>query len=152
MKENINENVAVEFVRESNRIEAIYRAPSTPEIEAFHAFIDLDVVTCEDLEKFVSVYEPGAGLREKAGQDVRIGRYIPPLGGSNIGGSLVWILRQDLSPFERHCEYEQLHPFTDCNGRSGRMLWAWQMMKEDTYPRLDLGFLHAFYYQTLSAG
>jgi len=46
--------------------------------------------------------------------------------------------------FEVHLDYEHLHPFTDGNGRSARMLWAWQMRE------FPLGFLHTFYYQALS--
>lgn len=48
-------------------------------------------------------------------------------------------------PWEVHIAYEMLHPFTDGNGRSGRMLWAWQMRN------FPLDFLHTFYYQTLNA-
>ena len=49
------------------------------------------------------------------------------------------------------CRYETLHPFMDGNGRSGRILWAWQMIEHNIAPGLSLGFLHAYYYQTLAA-
>jgi hypothetical protein len=49
-------------------------------------------------------------------------------------------------PLEAHVRYETLHPFTDGNGRTGRALWYWMMVGSS---RADLGFLHAFYYQTL---
>ena len=39
----------------------------------------------------------------------------------------------------------------DGNGRSGRILWAWQMIEHNINPGLSLGFLHTFYYQALSA-
>ena len=51
--------------------------------------------------------------------------------------------------WQTHNDYENLHPFTDGNGRSGRMLWAWQMRNDDD--AMARGFLHTFYYQTLSA-
>ena len=55
------------------------------------------------------------------------------------------------TPFGIHLRYETLHPFMDGNGRSGRILWAWQMLHHDIAPGIRLGFLHAFYYQTLAA-
>jgi hypothetical protein len=36
-------------------------------------------------------------------------------------------------------------------GRSGRALWAWQMVNTGIDP-FGLGFLHTFYYQALDAG
>jgi hypothetical protein len=55
-------------------------------------------------------------------------------------------------PYILHVEYEQLHPFTDGNGRSGRAMWLYAMKKCGRLEQgLNLGFLHAFYYQTLSA-
>ena len=47
-----------------------------------------------------------------------------------------------------HVEYETLHPFTDCNGRSGRMIWLWQMLKQDRLVA-GLSFLHSWYYSSL---
>ena len=46
-----------------------------------------------------------------------------------------------------HHEYETLHPFTDGNGRSGRVLWLWMLGGIKNTP---LGFLHHWYYQSLS--
>ncbi len=50
------------------------------------------------------------------------------------------------TPFENHKRFENIHPFIDLNGRTGRALWLWQMGGE-----CDLGFLHQFYYQSLSS-
>ena len=61
------------------------------------------------------------------------------------------LIDNDATPYDIHRRYETLHPFMDGNGRSGRILWAWQMIHHDIRPGLSLGFLHAFYYQTLDA-
>ncbi len=86
-----------------------------------------------------------------------IGGRIPQRGGPEIRTQLENLLTRalqsasglisiaDANAFNVHIAYEHLHPFTDGNGRSGRMLWAWQLQ------RFPLGFLHTFYYQTLSA-
>ncbi len=52
-----------------------------------------------------------------------------------------------LSPFEAHKLYERIHPFVDLNGRTGRAIWLHQMIKKQDVP---LGFLHIWYYQSLS--
>jgi Fic family protein len=84
--------------------------------------------------------------------NVCVGSHTPPEGGEHIVVQLQALLtainENILSPFEAHLKYEALHPFTDGNGRSGRAIWYW-MMKNTL--RVDLGFLHAFYYQTLNA-
>lgn len=137
----------IEFIRESNRIENIIREPTTPEIEEFRRFMDLKEVTVKELVKFVSVYQPGARLRDKPGMNVRVGLYRPPEGGSGIVLALTYILQEInlWSSYKTHLRYESLHPFTDGNGRSGRMLWAWRTRSA------PLGFLHTFYYQALAA-
>ena len=143
------------FVRESNRIEDIVREPHPWEVAVFSEFLIGEAVTVHQLEHIVSAFQPGARLRKRRFMDVTVGDHLPPGGGPHIVEALEEILNHvnsnDWSPFRTHCEYESLHPFEDGNGRSGRALWAWQMIHTDTPPGLDLGFLHAFYYQTLSA-
>lgn len=141
----------LEFVRESNRIEGIRRDPSEAELAEFDRFIWLPRIALDDVVRFVAVYQPGAHLRDRAGLDVHVGNHIPPPGGPTIPTRLEHLLSQcngQLTPYHAHLAYEMLHPFTDGNGRSGRMLWAWMMGRSNT---LRLGFLHAFYYQALGA-
>lgn len=62
------------------------------------------------------------------------------------------LLDEKAHPYHIHVDYENLHPFTDGNGRSGRALWLRRMKdlgENSFYQALDLGFLHTFYYQTL---
>lgn len=156
------------FAVESNRIEGI----TTPSLAFRHAealveFLEREEVTIRDLQVFVHAVEPGAVLRDRPGIDVRVGDHHPPPGGPKIHPALEQILvraqnngpimmsvsgdRVLWTPYEVHQQYETLHPFTDGNGRSGRALWAWQMLHENRWPGLRLGFLHCWYYQSLSA-
>lgn len=149
----------VEFVRESNKIEGINRDPLPRELFEFTRFISLDVVTLNDLIKFVKIYQPDALLRNKPSMNVRVGSHIAPAGGANIQTELLLLLRDvndkhhKGSAYENHQRYEHLHPFLDGNGRSGRALWAWQMNREkkDRY-WLERGFLCSWYYQSLDIG
>ena len=136
-----------DFVRESNRIERILRDPTEAEINAHKEFLDLSSPMVHDMEKFVSVVQPDAVIRSKPGLDVVVGLYSPPRGSPYIVDELEHILLDVPDAYEQHVAYETLHPFTDGNGRSGRVLWLWGM---GGIERVPLGFLHTFYYQTLS--
>lgn len=144
------------FIRESNRIEGIVRDPTTEEILAFENFLELPEIGVHSLQGLVECFQPGAVLRDRPGLNVLVGDHRPPAGGLNIVRELEGILgevnRDDVPPYAAHHKYETLHPFTDGNGRTGRAVWAWQMEAFSIWPGIKLGFLHAFYYQTLSEG
>jgi len=142
------------FVEESNRIEGIHGIPTGEEVLATKNFLALRKLTIDAVKGLVAVYEPSAELRDRRGLDVRVGDYIAPLGGPSIRGNLYLILSNanfGTHPYTTHQSYEALHPFTDGNGRSGRAIWAWQMINQRGED-LTLGFLHRYYYQSLENG
>jgi hypothetical protein len=139
------------FVQESNRIEGLYHPPSTDEVTRLYSFVCKPTLSVEDIVDFVAATQPGAILRDKESvHNVRVGNHIAPASGPNIRFNLGQLLGQmqmnTMTPYEVHCEYLNLHPFTDGNGRSARAIWLWQMNGN-----APLGFLHQFYYQTLDA-
>ena len=135
-----------DFVRESNRIEGIYRTTKA-EITAHEALLDAPVLLVSVIEDFVARVAC-AGLRDRVGMDVRVGHHVPPPGGPDMRRLLGGLLaRIDMTPFERHRQYEYLHPFMDGNGRSGRAIWLHDM---GGIERAPLGFLHHWYYQSLA--
>jgi Fic family protein len=150
----------LDFIRESNRIENIRRRTKSIEVTAHREFLALDEVSVHDLELFVKRVA-GKPLRRHEGMNVSIvdrgsGRVVhaPPPGGPAIEGDLRELLIKarsgEYTPYQIHCAYETLHPFLDGNGRSGRVLWAWQMLNVEGKMPFGLPFLHSFYYQALS--
>ena len=133
------------FVKESNAIEGILREPTDAELQGHVDFLAGDI-TIEALEIFVSWVQPDAVLRREVGMNVQVGGYVAPPGGPEIEPALIDVLYGGWTPWQRHVEYERLHPFMDGNGRSGRVLWLHNMGGLECVP---LGFLHTFYYQTL---
>ena len=153
-----HDRLLVRFMEESNRIEGIYKV-TRAEYAAFESFLDLPEITIADLCNFTKICAGRRGvLRQTVGMDVQVGSYVAPPGGQEILHALEDLLNHvkdgSSDPYLIHHEYETLHPFIDGNGRSGRALWAWQMVQ--AAPRranpLALGFLHSFYYQALAAG
>lgn len=132
-----------DFVRESNRIEGITRTTQA-HIEAHRRLVGLPMIVIDDLMDFVAIVQPNARYRANPNiRGVRVGNHIAPSSGPHIEVELERVLTI-ADPWEQHVAYETLHPFTDGNGRSGRALWLHRHGGH-----APIGFLHAFYYQTL---
>ena len=138
-------------VAESLRIEGIERPPTAEEIAEHRRFVRLETLSISELEAFLKIYTRRARLRMYPGQDVHVGTHVPPRGGEHIAAQLQALLSdinaKNIDPWSAHIQFETLHPFSDGNGRVGRAMW-YAAMKNTS--RVDLGFLHAFYYQTLN--
>lgn len=141
-----------DFVRESNRIEGIFKDDIEVDLAAHIALLELPELMVHHVCAFVH-FVADAELRRAPGMNVRVGRHRPPPGGPLILHELQQILdfvnfRAPDDAWAAHHRYETLHPFLDGNGRSGRAIWLWQM---GGISKVPLGFLHTFYHQTLQA-
>lgn len=149
-----------EFIIESNYIEGITEFDIERQLFTYQWFFDLDKITILNLQDFaIQLYntsnDPNGRkpeLRDKTGMNVYIGSHCPLKGGFDVVRQLTYILNRANKAklrdiYKVHCKYELLHPFMDCNGRTGRALWAW-MMNKNGYT-FSNGFLRQWYYQSL---
>ena len=140
------------FLKESLAIEGIHRNPTSDEIDITVEFLSLPEITVQDVCNLQAIYEPDMPIRDQVGMNVRVGGHFPKKGGPEIRNLLATIVRwaneNVANPWDVHCDFEELHPFMDGNGRTGRILLAWHMRRAGKDP-FSLSFLHRWYYQTL---
>jgi Fic/DOC family len=139
-------------VAESLRIEGINRRPTDEEIAEHCRFMRLEALSISELEAFLRVFRPGARLRLYPGRDnILVGSHVPPKSGEHIAAQLQALLldinAEKIDAWSAHVQFETLHPFSDGNGRLGRGIWFFCAKNSN---RVDLGFLHGFYLQTLN--
>ena len=137
------------FVEESNYIEGYTHKVKADELRA-HRQVLCDGCTHVTLSKFVSLVAPGHALRSREGMNVRVGSHVAPRGGPQVVQSLKDILLHTWAgdPFDVHRRYLNLHPFSDGNGRSARVVWLYMMLKLGR--PVNRGFMHEWYYQSLA--
>lgn len=155
------------FLKESYAIEGIHNRVPMQDILAALDFMKNPATNVErlatELCNWVDLIQPFCVLRTLTGQDVQVGNHVAPPGGGQIRLSfeqLIDATQQSqeeeglvVSVFEVHRRYQNLHPFTDGNGRSGRLLALRHAYFQDkrTYEMMTtLGWLHTWYYLSLS--
>jgi len=142
-----------DFLSESNHIEGMYHEPNAyffayeredrigdplvrDSVSAWtyleknckRSITPYDVLELHSLQMFnskLSVKEIGQFRKTM----VFIGRHVPPGAGSlhfHIDNLCQNMKEKNVKKaMDFHCEFESIHPFTDGNGRVGRLVWAW---------------------------
>lgn len=149
----MNQTYLLRFIAESNKIERISEYDVESEFRIYKILLGRKYLNVSYVKAFAQAIQPGVLLRDRIGLNVRIGDHVPMAGGPDVVTELTDILEGGNNWYDNHwrthIRYEDLHPFTDCNGRSGRAIWLWQMQRRSVFTDDSLTFLHQFYYQTL---
>lgn len=91
----------IQLIKESLEIEDIHRAPLQKEIDEFNRFMSLKIITVEELERFVFVYQRNAKLRTH-GERIKINDYEPPI--TFVRERLMNLLKYK-DAYEMHIQY-----------------------------------------------
>lgn len=150
----------LDFMRESNAIEGEMESPqigrvNPGDIKALHYLFSakcspnkIEPKTIKQLHKILGAYLKKDWVGKWRDRQVYIGKHTPP-----SPEEVPKLMREycknfgDMNAWEAHNRYEEIHPFTDLNGRTGRLLWLLKAVDEGY--RFTIPFLRMYYYQTL---
>jgi Fic family protein len=146
-----------DFCKESNAIEGEKTARRSTDMAALETILKAEKLTEAVLLDAHRLYAEKSDLREDERGAYRkcqvyVGRYVPPKPSEVqklMDDYFLFYGVQFVDSYRAHCMFEQIHPFVDFNGRTGRALWLRLAILEGY--DCSLGFLHKFYYQTLTA-
>jgi hypothetical protein len=126
-------------VRVSNRMAGIDREPTPAEISAHRGLLAANALRVENLEMFVHHIAKGAHVRDNRSDD-------EAPSAAELKAALATIVlaaqKRAASPQRLHRIYTMLNPFTRGNGRCGRALLMWQVMRAGERERPQRGSMH----------
>jgi len=117
-----------DFTRVNNHMAGIMREPTAAEVGAHRGLLAVNSLRVENVELFVHHISPGTSLRDAcdAESSTKTDR-------ADLRADLSIILtaaRMRSAPPDRlYRLFRMVRPFTDANGRCGRALWMWQLMR-----------------------
>lgn len=133
------------FLKQSNEIELVYdKKYHKQALKAWEYLIGFDAITPENLLKTHAILMRDLLSEEKLGSlrnhMVYVGYDVPPNPESLQRMMSLWIISANAGKTEEqikkdHIQFERIHPFSDGNGRIGRILMNWQRVKNG-YPIL----------------
>lgn len=139
------------FLEESNAIEGELGSIDKNLLDLVQRFLSLEKITIGDVKGLHWAFEPEAVLRDRPGLEVSVGNHKAPRGGPKIRAGLELLLshtkKPTADPYRWLWLFYHLHPFTDGNGRVGRVIWLWLMLKQNR--TIYGGFLRTWFYQSL---
>ena len=127
--------IIAEALSESNAIEGIYTSDALEDsLKAWEFMTDCDFIPNVDTIEFVHWLITYRQLPSGERGTLRYGREVSIAGRPGMSSFIVrdalqqWIRDLDvMSPKEAHIRFEKIHPFIDGNGRTGRMIYYWQL-------------------------
>jgi hypothetical protein len=116
-----------DFVRISNRMAGITREPTPSEISAHRGLLAANALRVENLEMFVHHVAEGARVKDdrSPNDEARSSAELK----ADLATIVLAAQKHAASPQRLHRIYTLLSPFTGGNGRCGRALLMWQVMR-----------------------
>lgn len=133
----MTDQATLDFLRESNAIEAVYDEQSLEDAKAAWAYLLKQYKLSREVLLECHKILMHRHLREAGSYryvQVYVGEHIPPAPELVLPLMEDWFAMQGAASTEEgikaaHVRFETIHPFVDGNGRIGRMLLNWQRVK-----------------------